>query len=85
MNNQMIYIIGINTLSFLTMGIDKLKAIKNNWRIKESTLLIISFLGGGLGTLLGMLLFHHKTKKLKFQILVPLSIILTMYLLIKTN
>ena len=77
----MIYLIlGINILSFILMGIDKYKAIKNKYRISENTLLLISILGGGIGTLLGMILFHHKTKKLKFQILVPISILIDIYL-----
>lgn len=77
----MIYLIlGINILSFILMGIDKYKAIKNNYRISENTLLLISILGGGIGSLLGMILFHHKTKKLKFQILVPISILINIYL-----
>ena len=77
----MIYlIIGINLLSFILMGIDKLKAIKNTYRISENTLLLISIIGGGIGTLIGMILFHHKTKKLKFQILVPISILINIYL-----
>lgn len=76
MNNKfIIYIVGINFLSFLLIGIDKLKAIKKDWRIKENTLLITSFLGGSIGTLIGMIIFHHKTHKKKFQILVPLSIL----------
>lgn len=77
----MIYLIlGINILSFILMGIDKYKAIKNNYRISENTLLLISILGGGIGSLLGIILFHHKTKKLKFQILVPISILINIYL-----
>ena len=77
----MIYLIlGINILSFILMGIDKYKAIKNKYRISENTLLLISILGGGIGSLLGMILFHHKTKKLKFQILVPISILINIYL-----
>ena len=77
----MIYLIlGINIFSFILMGIDKYKAIKNNYRISENTLLLLSILGGGIGSLLGMILFHHKTKKLKFQILVPISILINIYL-----
>jgi uncharacterized membrane protein YsdA (DUF1294 family) len=58
------------------MGHDKKKAIKKKERIPEMTLFTLSFMGGGLGTLLGMLIFHHKTKKIKFIILIPLSIII---------
>ena len=71
-----IYILLINLISFFAMGIDKLKAKKNKWRIPEGTLLLFCFLGGGVGGLFGMSLFRHKTKHLKFQILVPLSIVL---------
>ena len=77
------YLIGINLLSFLLMGMDKKNAIKHQSRIPEITLLTISFLGGSIGTLLGMIIFHHKTKKLKFIILVPLFIIMTLVLLLK--
>ena len=71
-----IYILLINLISFFAMGIDKLKAKKNKWRIPEGTLLLFCFLGGGVGGLLGMSLFRHKTKHAKFLILVPLSIVL---------
>ena len=71
-----IYIFLINLISFFAMGIDKLKAKKNKWRIPEGTLLLFCFLGGGVGGLLGMSLFRHKTKHLKFQILVTLSLLL---------
>lgn len=58
-------------ITFVLFGLDKGKAIKHRWRISEHTLLIAS-LFGGIGGLLGMLLFHHKTRKWKFRILVPL-------------
>ena len=74
-----IYLFSINTISFILMGIDKYCAIKNKWRISEATLLTLSLVGGALGSLLGMMLFHHKTKKLKFQILIPISILILIY------
>ncbi len=69
-------IILINFLVFILMGIDKKLAISKKQRISEFTLLGLSFLGGSIGTLIGMYLFHHKTKKFKFLILVPISLIL---------
>lgn len=70
----LIYYCGmINTITFLLFGIDKYRARKNKWRIRESTLLGLSFLGGSIGAYLGMCFFHHKTKKNRFQIGVPLS------------
>ena len=62
----------MNIAAFITYGVDKRRAIKNRWRVPERTLLLLAALGGGIGALAGMLLFHHKTKHLRFQILVPL-------------
>lgn len=42
----------------------------------ERTLLLIAAIGGSLGSLLGMLVAHHKTRKAKFYILVPLLLVL---------
>lgn len=76
----------INLLSFSAYGIDKLKAIKNEWRIQENTLIFFSFLGP-IGSLIGMFLFRHKIRKIKFITLVPifmlLHIMLTYYFLFK--
>ncbi len=71
-----IYLLIINILGFLLMGIDKKRAIDKKWRIPEKTLLIIGFIGGAFGTLLGMKAFRHKTKHKKFIILIPLAILL---------
>ena len=65
-----------NVIVFAVYGIDKLKAIKNGWRISEKALLMLAFCMGGVGAYLGMQTFRHKTKKLKFKILVPLAILL---------
>ena len=62
----------VNIVTFATYGIDKRKAQKGRWRIPESTLLLLAFFGGAIGALMGMRVFHHKTKHLKFKILVPL-------------
>ena len=62
------YIIIINFISLLIYGIDKWLAKKNKYRVSERILFILSFFGGALGALLGMLLFRHKTKKIYFYI-----------------
>ena len=77
------YLIVINIISFIIMGLDKLLAILKKQRISENTLLLFAIIGGSLGTLLGMLFFRHKIRKLKFQIIIPLILILTIYLIIK--
>ena len=53
--NIIIYFIIINIIGFLIMFIDKQKAKKGKWRIPEKTLFIITALGGGIGTIAGML------------------------------
>ena len=83
MNSLLIYLIIINILSFILMGYDKYCAIKNKWRIKEKTLLGLAIIGGGIGIYLGMKTFRHKTQKPIFQILVPITVIIMIYLLIK--
>ena len=82
-----LYLVSINIVTFFLFGIDKRRAIKNRWRISEATLLISSLIGGVIGGLLGMSVFHHKTKKMKFKILMPLILMLhiCVIILIKTN
>ena len=65
------YFLAINLIAFVLYGIDKLKARKNLWRIPESTLLLIAIIGGSIGALLGMYIWHHKTMHLKFKYGVP--------------
>ncbi len=75
-----IYLGVINLLTFIIFGIDKFKAKKNYYRISEKGLFLLCFLGGGVGGLIGMSLFKHKIRKWYFNLLVPISIITTIYL-----
>ena len=77
-----IYFIVINILGFLAMGIDKWKAKRHARRIPENTLFMFTVLGGGVGTIAGMYLFRHKTKKKYFTIGMPLILILEVILII---
>ena len=70
------YVIIINFLGLLLMGIDKRKAVKNHWRIPERTLFVVSLLGGSIGSFVGMYLFRHKTKHLRFTIGIPVILVL---------
>lgn len=72
MRNIIIYLCVINAIAFLLYGLDKQKAKRHKWRIPEATLLGVAFLGGSIGAFLGMQVFHHKTRKAKFYIRVPL-------------
>lgn len=76
MTQTIIYIlICINVLTFLVYGIDKWKAKQGRWRISEGTLLILAITGGSIGALLGMKVWHHKTKHKKFKYGLPLILL----------
>ena len=62
----------MSVIGFALMGIDKSRAINHKWRIKEATLFLIAFLGGGTGSTLGMFFFRHKTKHWYFRLFFPL-------------
>ena len=74
--NLVIYFIIINIIGFLIMLIDKRKAEQGKWRIPEKTIFIVTALGGGIGTIAGMYVFRHKTRKLQFTIGLPFITIL---------
>lgn len=69
------FMIIMNIIGFTSMGIDKSKAKKNLWRTPEKILILIAFAGGSVGSFLGMKFFRHKTKHLKFVILIPLALL----------
>lgn len=82
LQNIIIYFVTINLLTFLIMYIDKKKAKKGKWRIKESTLFILVLLGGGIGGIAGMYIFRHKTKKMRFVIGFPAILIFEIFVII---
>ena len=81
------YLILINALALVLMLTDKQKARRGSWRIPEATLMGVAALGGTLGAIVGMYLFRHKTRHLKFRLGLPLigmvQIGLIIFLLIK--
>ena len=66
------YLIALNIIGFILMGIDKRKARLSAYRIPEATLFIVAIIGGSLGSILGMHLFHHKTRHWYFVYGMPL-------------
>lgn len=66
-----LYFILINLIGLVQMYRDKRFACNHRWRISEQSLLGIAFLGGAIGIWFGMAVFHHKTRKRKFILLVP--------------
>ena len=76
------YLVILSFAGLISMGMDKRRAVRNKWRIPERTLLLIAFIGGGIGSFLGMRIFRHKTKHRKFVILLPIAAVLYAILLI---
>ena len=74
-NILIIYFVTINVATFLTFGIDKWKAKHSKMRIREAALLILAVLGGSIGALLGMQVWHHKTQHKKFKYGIPLILL----------
>lgn len=76
------YLIIMNLVGFAMMGIDKRKAMKKLWRIPESTLFIIAIIGGSIGSIIGMRVFHHKTRHWYFVYGMPLILLLQILFII---
>lgn len=66
-----IYLALINLAAFLTFGADKRRARKGQWRVPEKTLFLLALLGGSIGAICGMRVFHHKTKHWYFRFGLP--------------
>jgi uncharacterized membrane protein YsdA (DUF1294 family) len=77
-----IYLLLINVVGFAAMGIDKRRAKKDAWRIPEARLFLFAIIGGSIGSILGMRVFHHKTKHWYFKFGMPLILILQIALTI---
>ena len=69
------YFLGLNLCLFILMGIDKRAAKRKKWRIPERRLLTLGIIGGGIGGILGMIVFHHKTHRIYFTICYVVNII----------
>jgi uncharacterized membrane protein YsdA (DUF1294 family) len=78
----LIYLAVINVVTFFMYGIDKWKAKKSKWRIRETALLGLAVLGGSIGAWLGMKVWHHKTQHKKFKYGVPAIIIIQLALIV---
>ena len=77
-----IYLVAVNVVTFFLYGIDKWKAKHSKWRIPEATLLGLAVIGGSIGAILGMKVWHHKTMHKKFQFGIPVIILLQIALII---
>ena len=71
-----IYLVVMNLITLTLYGMDKRRAQKRQWRISENVLIGCALIGGSLGALLGVRVFHHKTKHKKFTMGIPLILVL---------
>ena len=74
------YLAAVNLAAFALMGLDKRRARRGAWRISEKALFLPAVLGGALGGLLGMRVFHHKTKHWYFRFGMPALLIVQIIL-----
>ena len=73
---QAVWLGFLNLAAFAAMGIDKRRAKRDAWRIRERTLFLLALFGGSLGAIAGMWIFHHKTRHWYFVIGMPAILIL---------
>ena len=71
----------MNIISFVLMGHDKKCARQGKWRVPEKTLFLATACFGGLGGVLGMKVFHHKTKHWYFKVFFPALLVIQVALL----
>lgn len=71
-----LYVIIMNIIGFVLMGIDKSRARRHAWRIPEARLFLIALLGGSIGSIAGMYVFRHKTRHWYFVFGMPAILVL---------
>lgn len=74
------YLVIVNVVGFVIMGVDKRRAIRGAWRISEASLFFTAFIGGSLGCILGMQHFRHKTKHWYFKYGMPAILVLQIFI-----
>ncbi len=78
----LIYLLVVNVIGFIIMGVDKKRAIRGAFRISEASLFFVAFIGGSLGSIIGMQHFRHKTKHWYFQYGMPVILMVQIALLL---
>jgi uncharacterized membrane protein YsdA (DUF1294 family) len=79
---MIIVLVVINLIAFILYGVDKHRAKNHQWRISEKTLIGIAVIGGSIGAILGMYIFHHKTKHWYFRYGLPVILIVQVVLVL---
>lgn len=71
-----LYLIIINVITFAIYGMDKWRAVTRQWRIREKKLIGLALIGGSVGAMIGMTIFHHKTRKWYFRLGIPAILVI---------
>jgi len=86
MNNWIWIVLSVfvlwNIVTYVMYAVDKSRAKNGKWRIKESTLIAVAFLMGGIGAFCGMKFLRHKTQHMQFKVLVPLGVVVNIVVLV---
>jgi len=78
-------IIPLSFITFLMFGYDKFQAKNDGWRVSEKVLLSLGVFGGAIGGLIGMQIFHHKTRKNYFWVINGLAAVAHIALIMFLN
>lgn len=77
-----VYMLVMSIAGFISMGVDKRRAVKGKWRVSEAALFVIALIGGALGSVIGMRVFRHKTKHWYFVVFMPLIMVIQIALIV---
>ncbi|WP_331774567.1 DUF1294 domain-containing protein [Sulfurospirillum sp. 1612] len=80
------YFVTVSIFAFILFGIDKFNATKERMRVPEMSFHFLAFIGGGLGVMLGIVLFRHKTHHKMFigiQFAILVLYVVASYLIIQ--
>ncbi len=70
-----IYVV-LSLFTFIVYGLDKSAAKRGAWRTQESTLHLLSLIGGWPGALIAQQKLHHKPKKQSFRFIFWITVLL---------
>ncbi|HEX6860538.1 MAG TPA: DUF1294 domain-containing protein [Caulobacteraceae bacterium] len=77
-----LYLVAVNALTFIAFAQDKRAAVEGEWRVRESTLLGLAAIGGGLGAVVAQITLRHKTRKEPFRTMLYVVIALNLLLVV---
>jgi uncharacterized membrane protein YsdA (DUF1294 family) len=70
------WLVSWSIVTFLFYGWDKSQAVRGAWRVPEMVLHGLALVGGVAGGWAGMFIFHHKTQKVEFKLVLVFATIL---------